>query len=110
MRTHSPSYRAAVAAPLPLGQMAGGDAGARRLPQWLQRLLRVPLAWKLAGANALIVIAALTVTLAMHGSTAEDREMLLLLAAALAGSFVVNLWLVLVALRPLRELESTATR
>jgi signal transduction histidine kinase len=90
--------------------MSGSDRRRGRLPRWLQRILGVPLTWKLAGANALIVIATLVTATAMHSSSAADREMLAIIAAAMAGTFAVNLALVLVALRPLRALESTAAR
>src|SRR5688500_8916705 len=75
-----------------------------RIPRWLERVLGIPLAWKLAGANAIVVAAALITATALHGSTPRDREMLLVLALALAGSFLVNLGLVVLALRPLRTL------
>jgi signal transduction histidine kinase len=77
---------------------------------WTGYVLRFPLVGKLAGANALIVIAALATAIALHGSAPEDREMLVVLGVALAVSFLVNLALVTIALRPLRVLESTAAR
>ena len=76
----------------------------------VRRILAFPLAGKLAGANIIIVLAALTTMMALHGSEPHDREMIAVLALALAGSFVVNVVLVTLALRPLRALESTAAR
>jgi signal transduction histidine kinase len=73
-------------------------------------VLGIPLAGKLIGANALIVIAALVTMLALGGSEPQDREMLVILAFSLAGSFAVNMALVRVALQPLEALEATATR
>ena len=78
----------------------------------MRALLRVPLAGKLAGANALIVLTALgAATLLRDASDAgADRPVLVLLAAALGAGLVVNVALVMLALRPLRDLEQTAER
>jgi len=81
----------------------GGATGA------VQQLLRVPLLGKLAGANVLIVLAALI------GVAAEQRlhmpgTAVSVLGVALAVSLVVNFVLVYVALRPLSDLEITAER
>ena len=75
----------------------------------IERVLRVPLLAKLAGANLLIVVAALT------GVVFERRlntpgSAVSILGLALAASLIVNLALVYVALRPLTDLELTATR
>lgn len=75
------------------------------VPGWLGWLLRVPLLAKLVGANTLIALAAVLAELA---APAPDAAMLVL--AALGISFVVNVALVAVALRPLRALELTAAR
>ena len=76
----------------------------------VRRVLAFPLAGKLAGANILIVIAALVTMVALHGSEPHEREMVTVLGFALAGSFAVNMALVTLALRPLHELEATAAR
>jgi two-component system, NarL family, sensor histidine kinase UhpB len=76
---------------------------------WVHRLLRVPLAYKLAGANLLIVLAAWGAYAAYHDTAAEWR-MLSVMAIALALGLAVNLLLVSIALRPIRDLEETATR
>src|SRR5688500_335065 len=83
---------------------------ASRVPQWVRALLRVPLAGKLAGANALIVLVAIGVSALLRGSPAADHQLVQLLGMALGGSLVVNVALVLLALRPLRDLEATAER
>jgi signal transduction histidine kinase len=84
----------------------------RTLSEWVRALLRVPLAAKVAGANALIVLAALAAAmLVRRGAPAPDlvdTQLLLVVGLALAGSFVVNTALVLLALRPLQALESAA--
>ena len=78
------------------------------LARWTMRVLAFPLTGKLAGANILIVLAALGAMMLMHGSGPEDRQVMAILALSLAGSLIVNLALVTLALRPLRALESTA--
>jgi signal transduction histidine kinase len=75
----------------------------------VERALSVPLLGKLAGANLLIVLAALI------GVAAERRfnasgNVVSILGLALATSLVVNLALVYVALRPLNDLEAAAAR
>jgi signal transduction histidine kinase len=74
-----------------------------------ERALQVPLLGKLAGANLIIVVAALL------GVVAERRNVLpgnavSILGIALGLSLVVNLALVYVALRPLNDLEAAARR
>jgi signal transduction histidine kinase len=85
----------------------------RRVPSPLrglvERALSVPLLGKLAGANLLIVLAALV------GVAAERRfnasgNVVSILGVALGMSLVVNLALVYVALRPLTDLEAAAAR
>lgn len=85
---------------------AAPGAGLRGLAR---RVLSVPLLGKLAGANVLIVVAALI------GVGTEQRldtpgSVVSVLGIALGASFVVNLALVYVALRPLSDLESAAAR
>lgn len=75
----------------------------------VERVLRVPLLGKLAGANLLIVLGVLV-------SVVVERRLHLpggavsILGAALAVSLSVNVVLVYIALRPLSDLETTATR
>ena len=74
-----------------------------------ERALQVPLLGKLAGANLVIVLAALL-------SVAAERRSLVpgtavqILGIALGVSLIVNLALVYVALRPLSDLEAAAAR
>ena len=80
-----------------------------RFPAIVERILRVPLLAKLAGANLLIVASA------MIGVVVERRlpvpgNVVSILGLALGASLIVNLVLVYVALRPLNDLELTATR
>lgn len=79
------------------------------LPAWVAALLRVPLVGKITGANAIIVTAALLV--ALHGGTnGQATRLWLVLLVALGLGLVVNATLVIIALRPLNELERTARR
>lgn len=103
---HGPGLRLDRAAP-----SARAVASPRpSVPRWLESVLRVPLAGKLAGANALIVLAATAAAFAVHGSGAADARVLLILGLALGGSLAVNVTLVVIALRPLADLEATAAK
>ena len=68
--------------------------------------LRIPLAGKLAGANALIALAALV---AAHAAAA-GAAVVTVVALALLTALCVNVGLVAIALRPIRALEETAWR
>jgi signal transduction histidine kinase len=78
--------------------------------QQFHQLLRVPLSAKLAGANLLIVLVAWGVGYSAHRTGATDWGVLSVMTVALAVGLVVNVVLVWVALRPIRDLEQTATR
>jgi len=89
--------------------LTGRRESASYLPAWIVTLLRVPLVAKIAGANAFIVTAALLV--ALHGGTdGQATRLWLVLLASLGLGLVVNATLVVIALRPLNELEQTARR
>jgi signal transduction histidine kinase len=79
-------------------------------PGTMQQLLRVPLSAKLAGANLIIVLVAWGVGFAAHRSGAADWRLLSVMTVALVLGFIVNFTLVSLALRPIRDLEETATR
>ena len=76
----------------------------------MRQLLRVPLSTKLAGANLVIVLAAWGVGFAAHRTGAADWRLLSVMTTALAIGLIVNLVLVSIALRPIRDLEETALR
>ncbi len=76
----------------------------------MRTFLRTPLIGKVAGANAVILVTAITVSFAIHGFSGSGGVVLRLMTVALAASLVVNLVLVYIALRPLQALEDTATR
>ena len=79
-------------------------------PGFARAILRVPLVWKLAGANLLVALAAGVTVLLVHRHGGGAREIVVLVGLALAMSVVVSLLLVQIALLPLRELEATARR
>jgi signal transduction histidine kinase len=81
----------------------GGRRGAFDWRAVRERVLRVPLAGKLLGANLIIAIAAVAAS-AVWGHAA----LVALVCGALAVSFAVNAALVRVALAPLEELERVA--
>jgi signal transduction histidine kinase len=71
------------------------------------RALEVPLLWKLVGANALVLLAALV---ALGATQAWRSTATIILLGALLVGFALNLVLVWLALRPLAGLEETARR
>lgn len=75
----------------------------------IERILRVPLLAKLAGANFLIVVSAL-IGVSVGRRLDTPGTVVSILGMALGASLIVNLVLVYVALRPLNDLELTATR
>lgn len=75
----------------------------------MRRFLKVPLAAKLAGANLVIVVAAWVAAYAVHVTAGEWRMLAVMTAAMLVG-LAISLVLVSIALRPIRDLERTATR
>jgi signal transduction histidine kinase len=79
------------------------------LPGLAERALRAPLLGKLAGANLIIVVAAVLAVVAERRSVLPGTAVPIL-GVALALSLVVSLVLVYVALRPLTDLETTAAR
>jgi signal transduction histidine kinase len=84
---------------------------AQRPPRpWIARLLAIPLVGKLAGASAIVVVAAMGAALLLHGDAPRDSRTMLIMTLALGTSLLVNVGLVLIALRPLHELEATADR
>jgi signal transduction histidine kinase len=87
-----------------------GEADRGPLRGLRSRLLAVPLVWKLIGANALILLSA-AVSVVVARTAGMTHEMgIAIMAVALAITFVVNAFLVSLALRPLGALEETASR
>ena len=87
---------------------SGPRARTPRVPGWTRALLRVPLALKLVGANVLVLGATAAVVLASHVD--DPRGIMLVVVGAVAVGLAASTALVFLALRPVRELESTAAR
>ncbi|MEW5918553.1 MAG: histidine kinase, partial [Gemmatimonadota bacterium] len=71
-------------------------------------LLRVPLAWKIAGANALLTIALATAFFAFPAAQSGGALFPVMIGVALLAAGVVNVTLIAVALRPVQDLERAA--
>jgi signal transduction histidine kinase len=96
--------------PPPATGAGSGAVSSRPWPRGLaKRALQVPLLGKLAGANLLIVAAALLSVAAEHRSIVPGTPVQIL-GIALGLSLIVNFALVYVALRPLTDLEAAAAR
>jgi signal transduction histidine kinase len=89
---------------------AASHAAQELLEDSTSRLLRVRLFVKLLGANALVALLALVVTLAMQRSGADAGATAAALAGALVMGIVANITLTWIALRPIRDLERTVWR
>jgi two-component system sensor histidine kinase UhpB len=72
--------------------------------------LRVPLTAKLIGANAVIVLAALTVVYVARNAGFGAASFTAIAAAALLTGVAINVFLTLTALRPIRDIEGTIMR
>ena len=109
---HGPD-REGIASTLAFG-MAPPEGATSTSTNFVRAMLRVPLVAKLAGANAIIVLVAFTAALLMRGGSAAATpiggSLLLVVGLALVGSLVINTALVLLALRPLQQLEAAAER
>jgi len=81
-----------------------------RQPGLGMRILRAPLVAKIAGANTIIVLVAMLVSFIGGEAALGQGHFIILLATALVLSLIVNVALVVIALRPLDALEETATR
>jgi signal transduction histidine kinase len=80
----------------------------RELPRAVVTFLRTPLVLKLIGANVVIAVITLATMMSMH--TLRDGRIVAVLIGAVVLAQVVNSALVVVALRPIRALEETASR
>lgn len=80
------------------------------VPTWVDRILGVPLAGKLAGANLLLVAGTAAAAWLTHLAGLSDRGVLVLVGVLVALTLVANVALVHLALRPVMELQRTAER
>jgi signal transduction histidine kinase len=87
-----------------------GEPGASTVPRPVVAVLRLPLVFKLIGANLVICLATIAAVMATHGTTLADSRVVTLLIGALLIAQIVNSVLVIVALRPIRSLDEVASR
>lgn len=87
--------------------IAAKPDGAARIPGWLERLLRIPLPVKLVGANALLLAAAAAAALLVRRHELSNGPLLTVLIVAFLAALLLNVGLVMLAVRPLRVLEKT---
>lgn len=115
MTRPQPDAHPAVPSPAGTATRATAELGQRMEPPtgraahglW-ERILRVPLAGKILGANVLIAAAALVATFAAGGGHADDKRLIFIIFSALGFALGVNVLLVMAALRPLRALAEAA--
>lgn len=79
----------------------------RRVPRWVERLLRIPLPVKLVGANVLLLIVAATTALVLRHRELSTRPVFTVVIVAYLAALLLNTGLVMLAVRPLRVLEKT---
>jgi signal transduction histidine kinase len=87
-----------------------GDTPPRTLPRWIAGLFAIPLAGKLAGASVIVFMVAFGAALGIQDNAPRNGSILLVMLCALGMSVCVNVGLVLIALRPIRDLEAAAER
>jgi signal transduction histidine kinase len=80
------------------------------IPDWVRRVLGVPLIRKLAGANALLVIAASVALIVAYDDGVSRATLAAVTGLAFLAGLIVNLVLVRLALLPLRDLENTVSQ
>lgn len=108
--------QAPFAEPRPAGRAlwAGRALSASRssteaIRRFLRALLRLPLTWKIAGANVLLIIAVLALVNGPHPAWVTWSDKTIIVAVLGAGALSM-LALVRLALRPIHELERLARR
>lgn len=86
--------------------------GGNRLgvPNWMERLLRLPLPAKLVGANVVLLVAGVSAGLFLRQHTLEMAPLVLAVLGALVVALLVNVALVTLAVRPIDVLGRTVDR
>lgn len=80
------------------------------VPRWVERLLRVPLPMKLAGANLFLLIAATAIAIFVRNHEISTAPVLAVVATAFLTTLVVDIALVILAVRPITLLERTVQK
>jgi signal transduction histidine kinase len=86
---------------------AAAARGASSVPRWVERLLRIPLVMKLAGANAFLLIAAAVTAIVVRNHELSTAPVIAVVGAAFLIALLVNIALVNLAVRPMTMLEET---
>ena len=92
----------------PQARQAVGVPG--RASGWVVAMLRAPLVGKIAGANAVIVVAVLAAALILRNGGEFTLAPILVGLSVLGASLLANVWLVALALKPLADIEATTLR
>jgi signal transduction histidine kinase len=79
----------------------------RRVPRWIESLLRIPLPAKLVGANVGLLVVAATAALVLRHRELSTGPVLAVVIVAYIVALLLNTGLVILAVRPLRVLEKT---
>jgi signal transduction histidine kinase len=95
---------------LPHGTMPLRPLRVPTIPEWVRRVLAVPLIRKLAGANALLVVAASVALVLAYDDGVSGATLAAVTGLAFLAGLTVNLVLVRLALLPLRDLENTVSQ
>ena len=82
----------------------GGSPSVGQAPRLRLAALRVPLVVKVVGANVFVVVVLVATSLVLGG------VMTVAFASVIAAALAIHLVLVLIALRPIRDLDETASR
>lgn len=77
------------------------------VPRWLRGLLRTPLPAKLVGANFLLFVAAAATALIVRHRELSTAPVIAVIIVAFLVALLLNTGLVMLAVRPLRDLEKT---
>ncbi|MEO7963861.1 MAG: histidine kinase [Gemmatimonadaceae bacterium] len=86
------------------------SSGPHHVPTLAGRVLRLSLVIKLIGANAVVAILAIVAAAAVAHDSPSARGLFIVLGSALAIGLLVNVALVSLALRPIRDLQRTTLR
>jgi len=88
-------------------QRAADSADVTAVPHWVEWLLRIPLAMKLAGANAFLLVATGAIALLVRSHEISSRPVIVVIATAFVLALLINVALVSLAVRPMTMLEKT---
>lgn len=79
----------------------------KRVPRWIEVLLRAPLRLKLVGANLLLIVAAAVTAVDVRQRELSAGPVLAVVAVAFIVALLINTGLVMLAVQPIKALEKT---